>query len=87
MNGVAGYRKVRVFRETTDAIVDMHGNFLYVEVTNNGSSEVDFMPNDFPEQGNVGVGIPIAPGTTRVIPMAVYKFTATGPVTVVAYGA
>lgn len=87
MNGAVGFRKVKVFKNVTEATVDMHGNFVYVEVTNAGSTEVEFLVNDFKDQGHIGVGIPISAGQTRTIPMAVYAFSATGKVTVVAYGA
>lgn len=84
---VAGFRKVRVFTDVTEAEVDVHGNYVLLEVTNKGDTEVLFRPNHFPEQGHTSDAIPVEPGTTRRIPMTVYKFTATGQVTVVAYGA
>jgi hypothetical protein len=79
-------RKVRVFTDATEAIVDEHGNFGYVEVTNATGATVDFKVNDYPENGHKGVSIPIPAGTTRAIPLVVYKFTASSAVTVVAYG-
>jgi hypothetical protein len=87
MHGLAGLRKVKVFEEVTEGELDRQGSFGYVEVTNKGVSECYFIPNDFPEHGHTGVGIPVKSGETRHIPMTVYKFTATAAVTVVAYGA
>lgn len=84
---IAGLRKVRVFEGVTEATLDRHGSYIYLEVTNAGGSEVKFYPNDFEEQGHPATaGIPIAPGTTRTVPMTVYNFKASGAVTVVAYG-
>lgn len=87
MHGLAGLRKVKVFTEVTEGELDRQGSFGYLEVTNKGVSALEFVPNDFPEHGHSGVGIPVQSGETRHIPMTVYKFTATAPVTVVAYGA
>lgn len=84
-----GLRKVKVFKNVpanTEQVIDHSGVYSYIEVTNNTASEVDFIINDYPEQGHIGVGIPIPPNYTRAIPLNVYKFKATGVVTVVAYG-
>lgn len=84
-----GFRKSRVFEHVTpdlEYVLDNRGAFLYHEVTNHTASPVYFTPNDFPENGNRGAHIPIPPNETRTIPMAVYKFTASGDVTVVSYG-
>lgn len=84
-----GLRKVMVFedvQENEECIIDNRGNFGYLEVTNNTDSEVKFIVNEYADQGHRGAGIPIAPNTTRAIPLAVYKFRATGAITVVAYG-
>lgn len=82
---VAGFRKIKVFREVTEAEIDRSGAFIFIEVTNDNASDVDFTVNDFRSQGHSPVSIPIKAGTTRQIPLAVYHFTATAPVTVVAY--
>lgn len=87
MHGLAGFRKVKVFEAVEEAKVDRQGSFGYLEVTNAGAATAYFTPNDNPEQGYKGIGIPIPAGTTRHIPMTVYHFTSTAPVTVVAYGA
>lgn len=63
-----------------------HGSILYAEVTNKTASAVDFIVNDNPEGGRAGVAIPIEANSTRAIPIQLYKFKATGVVTVVAYG-
>jgi hypothetical protein len=84
-----GLRKVKAFINVpanTEKIIDEHGNFGYIEVTNDTASAVDFLVNDYPEQGHQGTAIPIKANTTRPIPLTVYKFKATGVVTVVAYG-
>lgn len=86
MSAPLGLRKVKVFKAVTEAIIDEHGNFGYIEVTNDTAVEVAFTVNHYPEHGRVGVAIPVKAGTTRTIPLAVYKFTASGVVTVVAYG-
>jgi hypothetical protein len=63
------------------------GNILYTEVTNATAGVVDFTVNHFPENTGVpAVSIPILPSTTRAIPMTLYKYKASGVVTVVAYG-
>ncbi len=84
-----GLRKVMVFKNVPaneEKIVDNRGAYAYVEVTNNSASEVDFVVNEYIDQGHKGVGIPIPPNETRAIPLTIYKFRATGEVTVVAYG-
>ena len=80
-----GFRTVKVLEEVTEADLDQSGAYVFLEVTNNGTSDVKFYVNDFAHQGVKEQGIPIKAGTTRVIPMQIYKFRATGPVTVVAY--
>jgi hypothetical protein len=63
------------------------GNILYAEVTNKTASDIDFTVNHFPENvGTPAVAIPIPANTTRAIPMTLYRFKASGVVTVVAYG-
>lgn len=84
--GLAGFRSVKVLLATTGDTLSDHGDWIYAEVTNNGASDVTFSVNDYTSQGSVpSPGIPIKAGTTRNIPMAIYNFTATGPVDVVAY--
>lgn len=86
-----GLRTVSVFRDVpagTEIILGRgQGNILYAEVSNETASTIDFTVNDFPE--NMGVkaqAIPIYAGTTRALPIQLYKFKASGVVTVVAYG-
>lgn len=84
-----GFRKVRTFVDVpagTVTEIDKHGNFSLIEVTNDGDEPVEFHVNDFTHQGHSGDMIPIPAKTTRVIPLVVYNFHATGIVTVVAYG-
>lgn len=80
-----GFRQYKTLLNTTSG--DIGTQWLCVEVTNNGSFDVLFYANDYPEQGHPATdGIPIRAGETREIPLQVLKFTATGPVDVVAYG-
>jgi hypothetical protein len=88
MKGVAGCRSVLVLPAANAGTLGTQ--YIYVEVTNDTASDIIFYPNDFGSQGHpaaglVSQGIPIKAGTTREIPMAVYNYTATGNVTVVAY--
>ncbi len=86
MTSVVGFRSVKVLEDVSEGVIDKSGAYPLVEVTNGGASDVKFFPNDFPEFGKpANYGIPIKAGQTRTIPMAVYNFTASGPVTVVAY--
>lgn len=77
---------MKVFKDVTEGVIDYHGNYVLIEVTNDTASDVDFTINDFREQGHIGDTIPVKAGTTRQIPMAVYNFVASNTVTVVAYG-
>ena len=86
-----GLRTVSVFRDVPAATEVTfgrnQGNIVYSEVTNDTEATIDFVVNDFQE--NTGVtpqAIPIPAGVTRAIPMTLYKFKASGVVTVVAYG-
>lgn len=84
---MTGFRSVKVVLNATSGILDVHGNVLTVEVTNNGASTANFFPNDFPENGNPAlVSIPIYAGQTRQIPMRVYNFKSDAPLDVVGYG-
>lgn len=88
LKSLAGFRDVQVFVGVTSGTVTSASQ--YIEVTNNGSTDVSIYLNDYPDQGHPtkgmsNKGIPIKAGVTREIPMYVYNFTATGPVTVVAY--
>jgi hypothetical protein len=86
---VFGFRSHAVFEGVTEGVLDSHGAYLYAEVTNDGQSDVYFFPNPILPSGianpAVPAGIPIKAGTTRAIPMSLYTFKASGPVTVVAY--
>lgn len=90
MPSIAGFRTVAVFKDvpanTATPIGVESGTVQLVEVTNKTASDVDFLVNDYPQGGITGVAIPILAGTTRQIPLQLYKFKATGVVTVVAYG-
>jgi hypothetical protein len=85
-----GLRTVAVFKDTPANVEVVlgreQGNILYAEVTNKTASEVDFLVNDFPEGGIMGVAIPIPANSTRAIPIQLYNFKPAGVVTVVAYG-
>lgn len=81
-----GMRKVKVFTNVTEAEVDRHGAFGYLEVENPGNTDIQFKFNDFIEQGHVGITLPIKANSTRKIPVKIYHFVASGPVNVVAYG-
>ncbi len=84
MRGAAGFRYHKTLSNVTSG--DLGTQFLVVEVTNGGITDVLFYGNDFTEQGHPpGEGIPIVAGTTREIPLTIYNFKASGPVTVVAY--
>lgn len=65
--------------------VSKFGSYVLLEVTNPSSTtDIDFFPNpDLPTEA--GGGIPVPKGTTRQIPMTVYRFKATGNCTVIAY--
>jgi hypothetical protein len=81
-----GFRSVMVIPDANAG--ELGTQYVLVEVT--ATTDVIFYPNDFPTQGHptkgiTSCGIPIKGGTTRVIPMLVYNYTATGNVTVVAY--
>lgn len=84
-----GFRKYVTINYTTPGQsqdIDPHGSAVYIEVTNAGGSDITFYPNIYPDQGLApGAGIPVKAGTTRVIPMMVLNFQATGNCTVVAY--
>ena len=80
----AGFRSHKVVTGTSGTLGTQ---YLHIEVTNDGGSAILFYPNDFPEQGRPATeGIPVKAGATRIIPMTCYNFTASGTVTVVAYG-
>jgi hypothetical protein len=86
MANFAGFRTVQVLSNVTDGT--LNGNTLLIEVTNPGGTDVTIRLNNFPEQGHPASDpIPVKAGSTREIPMRVYNFTASGAVTVVAYGA
>lgn len=80
-----GFRRHKVFENVTEGVFDRHGAFLRVEVTNNGEAATKFYPNASEDNVSAPQGIPIGAGETRIIPMAVYNFTADDPVTVVGY--
>lgn len=85
--GVAGLRAVKVLTNVTSGTLDAM-KVVYMEVTNSGAVDVTISVNDFTAQGHPpSEGIPVLAGTTREIPMEIFNFTATGAVTVVAYGA
>lgn len=79
-----GYRIVAVMEGVTSAKLPFHA--MLVEVTNDGEDTVYFTPNTGFNGGLATQGIPIAPKSTRTIPMMMLSFEATGNVTVVAYG-
>ena len=84
MRGLAGFRQHKVIIGTSGSIGTP---YIYMEVTNDTGADVLFYLNDFPEGGHPATdGIPIKAGTTRSVPMECYNFTASGTVTVVAYG-
>lgn len=84
MIGVAGFRSHKVLVGTEGTLGTQYS---LIEVTNGTGADVLFYLNDFPESGHPATdGIPIKAGTTRVIPMICHNFTASGIVTVVAYG-
>lgn len=79
-----GMRGVKVFKNVTSG--KLHGNYIYAEVTNDGETDVEFFVNDFTEDGQPATeGIPIAKKSTRIVPMYISNFSATGSVTVVVY--
>lgn len=88
MAHVMGFRQVKVFNIPAGKFteIDRQGAYGYLEVTNNADTAITFSVNDFTESGHSPVSIPIAPKSTRVIPLTTYNFTASGDVTVVAYG-
>lgn len=81
-----GFRTYTTFNYTTAGTlqtVDDKGSYIYAEVTA-GSTDITFSPNQYlgiPDGG----GILIKANTTRIIPLILYNFTATGACTVVAY--
>jgi hypothetical protein len=84
-----GLRQVKVFNVVADeeiVIDNYRGAFLYHEVTNDTASDVEFEVNANREGGHPGAKIPIKAGTTRALPLALYKFKASGALTVVSYG-
>jgi hypothetical protein len=86
--GQAGFREVQTFYSVTTGTLDRQAS--YVEVTNNGSTDIIFYPNDFPNSGHptanvASKGIPVKAETTREIPMLLFNFVASGPITLVAY--
>lgn len=90
MANSVGFRTVAVFKDvpasTEQVIGREQGNIVLAEVTNKTGVDIDFLVNDYPGQGSNGVSIPIPANSTRQIPLQLYKFKATGVVTVVAYG-
>ena len=87
---MVGFRKTKVIDYTVDqgdvVIDDYRGGYVYIEVTNDTASTVYFKVNHINVGGHKGADIPIKAGTTRVIPVALFTFSCTGDVTVVAYG-
>lgn len=84
---VYGFRRVFTASNVT-AQVDIPFGAQYIEVTNGGATAATVYVNNFPDNGSAAVyGIPVAAGTTRVIPMLAYNISASQAVTVVAYGA
>lgn len=83
-----GFRLVKVLENVQSGELDRSGSYTYLEVSNLTGATVYFRPNRDVQQGHVppAQSIPIPANSTRVIPMIVYNFTATGDVTVVAYG-
>ena len=85
MKGLAGCRQCEVLTDVTSGTLG--AQYIYAEVTNDGATDVMFtVINDFSTASGAPQSIPIKAGTTRDIPMLIYSFTASGPVTVVAYG-
>ena len=82
---IAGFRSAVVFKNATEGVLDDRGNFLMIEVTNDNDADTEIHLNEFEGQGHMGVSIPVKAKTTRQIPLAVYRFRADHPVTVVAY--
>jgi hypothetical protein len=82
-----GFRDYKVITGTSGTFGNESGGFKYVEVTNDTAGTVNVSFNSYPDQGHNADAIPVKAGTTRNIPLAVYNFTATGSVTVVAYKA
>lgn len=81
-----GFRSYTILSDVTVGELDKHGACIYVEVTNDGTTDALFFPNSFPNQGHQNLhGIPVKAGTTRQIPLAVYNFKSTVPVTVIGY--
>lgn len=84
MLGLAGFRQHKV---VTGVEGVLGPQYIYLEVTNNSGTDVLFYLINSPEQvGPATNGIPIKAGTTRPVPMMALAFTASGAVTVVAYG-
>jgi hypothetical protein len=83
----AGFRSYRTINYTTGLVtLDDKGSFLYAEVTNDGAEDITFSPNIYLKNGLAdGGGITIKAATTRIIPMSVYNFQATGACIVTAY--
>lgn len=85
-----GFRKAKVYdykvADGNITVDDFRGSYVYAEVTNDTASTVQFKVNDINVGGHTGASIPIKAGATRTIPMALFTFSCTGDVTVVAYG-
>lgn len=82
----AGFRVGKVLELVTEGELSTRGNYVLAEFTNDNAEKVYVTINEHNDQGHRGVRIPVEPGKTRAVPMSIYHFKATAPVTVVAYG-